>query len=466
MFIALSPFYIIAAMVVLLMLVAAFVRNHKIIASLSFLGMLMALITVFFHCSCPLPEWTGNLMSMDKISWIFLGLSLIGSMFVNVFSYFYFEKFEEQKEEFYILLNTSLLGTMIMVSASHFISFFLGLELLSIPLYVMIAYLRGKSSTEAGIKYLTLAGASTAAMLFGFALIYAGSGDMTLYGLGDYFKNNTVFPAYVFVGLALFIGSMAFKLALAPFHMWTADVYQGSPAPVTAFLASVAKGGAMVFLIRFFDVTALTSTNSIYVALGLIAALSMFTGNLLALWQTNVKRLLAFSSISHMGYLLIVVIAGTQAGINSAIFYLASYFITTIAAFGVIGALSGKEELEKTEHFKGLYFRHPLLAIVLSVSLLSLAGMPLTAGFIAKILVAFTGAGTNNWWLVWLLVINSAIGLYYYIGVVSVLFKKQNEAAAEPSKVKVPILVSIALAILLLALIGFGVAPGGFMGLM
>ena len=465
MFIALSSYYIVAAMVVLLMLVAAFVRNHKLIAGLSFAGLLLALITVLNHCGCPFPQWAENLMTTDKITWLFLAMTLVGGMFINIFSYFYFEKFEEQKEEYYVLLNTAILGTMVMVSASHFVSFFIGLELLSIPLYVMVAYLRERpGATEAGIKYLTLAGASSAALLFGFALMYAGTGTMTLVGFAEVMQSNHVVQPFIYVGIALFIVSIGFKLALAPFHMWAADVYQGSPAPVTAFLASIAKAGAMVFLLRFFMYSLLNLNPAIYLLLGILAALSMFVGNLLALNQPNVKRMLAFSSIAHMGYLLIVVVSGSESSINTAIFYLASYFITTIAVFSVIAVISDKEEIEKTEQFKGLYYRNPFLAIVFAAGILSLAGMPLTAGFISKILVAFTGAGTGNWWLVWLLVINSAIGLYYYIKVVTVLFKK--EESTEQSKIALPILSSIALAVLLLTLIYLGVAPGGLLNLM
>lgn len=465
MFNALSPFYIVAALIVLLMLAAAFVRNHKFIAGISAVGLLAALVTVIFHCNCPIPDWASNLMELDKLSWLFLGISIISAIFINILSYFYFAKHEEQKEEYYVLLNTALFGTMVMVSSNHFMSFFLGLELLSIPLFVMIAYLRNRaSSTEAAIKYLTLSGASSAALLFGFALIYAGSGEMSLMGLANYFRSTIELPIYLLVGIGLFIASMGFKLALAPFHMWTADVYQASPAPVTAFLASIAKGGAMVFLIRFFDAALLSTEHSVYFVLGILAAFSMFTGNLLAIWQNNVKRILAFSSISHMGYLMIVVIAGTEAAINSAIFYLASYFITSIAAFGVIAVLSEKEEIEKSENFKGLYYRYPLLGIVFSVALLSLAGMPLTAGFIAKILVAYAGGGANLWWLVVLLVLNSGIGLFYYIKIVSLIYKKDE--SSQDVKVRIPVLASIALAILLIAIVALGVAPGGLMSLM
>lgn len=462
MFVALSPYYVIAASIVLLMLISAFIRNHKLIAGLSALGIIVAFITTLNHCWC-MPSWASSLLIVDKMAYLFIGITLVSSLFINIFSFYYFEKSEEQKEEYYILFNTAILGTLVMLSAKHFVSFFLGLELLSIPLYVMIAYLRHKpGAVEAGIKYLTLAGASSAALLFGLALIYATSGSMDIYAIGTYFKHSHVLPGYALLGVALFIASIGFKLAMAPFHMWAPDVYQGASAPVTSFLASVAKGGTLAFVIRFFSATDINGSLPVFYTLCTLSILSMFVGNILALRQNNIKRLLAFSSIAHMGYIFIALIAGGNSGTQAAIFYAAAYFITSVAAFAVIAVLSGENEFQLSENIKGLYFKKPLLAMTMAVAILSLAGMPLTAGFIAKFFLVFAGVGSHNWWLVWLLIINSAIGLYYYLKVVTTMFSKTN---VETEYAKTPVFVSVSLSILMLILVWLGVAPGGLMSL-
>ena len=463
-FVALSPLYIISASIVILMLVTAFFRNHKVAACLSILGIALAFTTIFHHCSC-LPEWAWTLVMMDNTAWFFVGLTLASALFINIFSYYYFEKHDELKEEFYILFNTAILGTLVMVTYKHFISFFLGLELLSIPLYVMVAYTRkNPKSIEAAIKYLTLAGASTATMLFGMALLYAAAGSMDIYNIGEYFKVANPVAPYALAGIGLFITSIGFKLALAPFHMWSPHVYQGSPSPVTTFLATIAKAGVIVFVIRLFNETGLMSYQPAYYLLVILAVLSMFTGNLLALKEQNVKRILAFSSIAHMGYLLIALIIGGKNGNTAVMFYLASYFVTIIAAFGVISVLSGKVEPQVIANFSGLYFKKPLLAMTMAVAFLSLIGMPLTAGFMAKFQVAFASAGSKEWFLLWMLIINSIISIYYYLRVITVLFRKQE--VEENIVVKVPILLSILLAIAILLIIWLGVAPGGLLSLL
>lgn len=461
MFVALAPFYILASSIVLLLLVTAFIRKHALISALSFAGLLLAFVSVLHHCSCA-PSWAQSMLVLDKLGYFFIGVSLLSALFINVLSYYYFQKQQEQKEEYYILLNTAVLGTLVMLTAKHFISFFIGLELLSIALYVMIAYTRNNpKSTEAAIKYLTLAGASSAVMLFGMALIYAATGSMDIYALGNILQVSENL-SFAIIGLALFIASIGFKLAWAPFHMWSPDVYQGSPAPVTAFIASVAKGGALLFFMRFLASTSIVTNHSVFILLAVFAVLSMFTGNLLAIQQKNLKRMLAFSSIAHLGYIIIALVSPGELGTNAALFYITTYFITTIAAFGVISAFTTDNEPDAIDYFKGFYYKNPLSAIVLATALLSLAGMPLTSGFVAKVYVAMAGADAKNWWLVWLLIINSAIGLYYYTKVVTLMFKKPEESVESS---KLPVIISIVLAILLLLTIWFGVLPGGLLSI-
>jgi NADH-quinone oxidoreductase subunit N len=445
------------------MLIASFFRNHKLISGLSLLGLVLAFVSLF-NISQNLPVWAEKLIVIDQFAIFFMAIALAAAILINIISYNYFSKFQEQKEEFYILFNIAVLGTLVMISAHHFIAFFIGLELLSIPLYVLIAYTRtNKGSVEAAIKYLTLAAASSAILLFGMAMLYGVCGSMDTTVVSLYFRITHPLPPLALAGLSLIIVALGFKLALAPFHMWTPDVYQGAPSPVTAFLASASKGAAFAFALRLIAGTGIQSSGILYVVLAIISVLSMFTGNLLALKQTSIKRILASSSVANLGYLLIALIVGGSMGLKSASFYLAAYFLTTVGAFTVIGILSNEEkEADSLENYKGLYFRNKWLAIILAATFFSLAGMPLTAGFISKFYLATGAASASKWLLIWLLIINSAISLYYYLKVVYTIFKP-SESEQLQGKIFVPIASSLVLAISFISIIWLGVAPAGLM---
>ncbi len=461
MFVALAPFYIIAATLVLLMLVIAFYRNHALSALLTFAGTGIAFISIFNHCNC-LPVWAQEMFIIDHTSNILIGVTLFSALLLIMLGFSYWQNFSDKIEEYYLLFLTSLLGSMVMIASRNFVTFFLGLELLSIPLYALISYRRTqKESVEAGMKYLILAGASTAALVFGLALMYGASGTMDLYTLAIYLVQINQMPSFVLAGLALFFSSMAFKLALVPFHVWTPDVYQGSPAPITAFLSSIGKIGAFTFLLRLVQETQMSP--SMFYLFAFLSIASMTLGNILALPQSNVKRILAFSSIAHMGYLIIALLVGGTNGYQAGIFYISIYMFSSIGAFGTIALLSDNQnEPTNIDVFKGLYHRSPFLAITLSASLLSLAGMPLTAGFISKIYLALAGAGAALWSLVILLVINSGIGLYYYLKIVSQIFKSE-EVAEKNVPVKISFVSTIAIALVLLIIVVLGIVPGGFM---
>jgi len=222
---------------------------------------------------------------------------------------------------------------------------------------------------------------------------------------------------------------IGFKLALVPFHMWTPDVYQGAPAPVSAYIATVSKGAVMAVLIRFFFDIRGYDSRFFFVVISALAILSMFIGNLLALKQQNIKRLLAYSSIANMGYLLVLLLTGTDKGIQAAVFYLISYFVTTIGAFGVITLLSiSREETEKIDDYRGLFWTRPWAALVLTLSMLSLAGIPFTAGFIAKFYLILEGMKAGLMLLIIVMIINSVIGLYYYLRVITSMFTPGDDA--------------------------------------
>jgi NADH-quinone oxidoreductase subunit N len=347
----------------------------------------------------------------------------------------------------------------VLAASSHFVSFFIGLEILSVSLYTLIAYTRNELNIEAGVKYLVLAAASSAFLLFGIALLYGETGTMDLSLMASGAGAQGINNGMLLTGLALVLTGVGFKLAVAPFHMWTPDVYEGAPAPVTAFIATVSKGGVFALLLRYFIQIDVHAYPSLFRAVAFIAVVSMFAGNLLALLQNNVKRILAYSSIAHLGYLLVAFLAGGVMRVAAVTFYLVAYFITTLGAFGVITVLSGKErDADAMDDYRGLSRRRPWLALIFSAMLFSLAGIPLTAGFIGKFYIVAAGAGSALWPLVITLVVNSAIGLYYYLRIIVAVYAQPAEEEGSPVS-PLSLTGTLVLAVLTILLLWLGVYP-------
>ena len=427
-FLCLTPFLIIATAPVVIMIVISMLRNYKVVYGFSVLSFIAAFGSIFFIFPSA-PHMIEPLFIIDVYSLFFLGIIFISALLVTFLSYDYIKKLEGVREEYYIVLFTSTLGAALLAVANHFVLFFLGIETLSISLYILIAFQRAKSnSIEAGIKYLILASVSSAFLLFGMALIYTSFGTMQFSAIADALGRGGQLSPLVISGFGMMLVGIGFKLALVPFHMWTPDVYQGAPAPVSAYVATVSKGAVMAILIRFFFNLKGFNNNYLFVVISVIAILSMFIGNILAIRQKNLKRLLGYSSIANMGYLIIILLTGSNRGIQASIFYLASYFFTTIGAFGVITLLStAKYDAEKIDDFKGLFWKRPGIAIVFTLSLLSLAGIPVTAGFIAKFYLILEGMNAGLMVLIISMIINSVIGLYYYLRIITMLFSTAND---------------------------------------
>jgi NADH-quinone oxidoreductase subunit N len=293
---------------------------------------------------------------------------------------------------------------------------------------------------EAATKYLVLSGAASATILFGFALLYAETGVLSFAGLGAQLDQLPDDNPVVMVGAAMIFAGLAFKLSVVPFHLWTPDVYAGAPAPITGFLASVGKAAVFIAALRLFLDADLFRYRILVELTGLMAILSMLAGNLLALLQSNIKRMLAFSSIAHVGYLLVIFMVGLDAGSRSlateaAAFYLIAYTVTTIAAFGLLTLISARQaERENVDlhHVNGLFWSSPLLAVLMLAALLSLAGIPLTAGFVGKFYIINAAISGHNWILLAVLVIGSAIGIYYYLRVIYHMSRRPEEHHSGP----------------------------------
>jgi NADH-quinone oxidoreductase subunit N len=423
--IGLLPLFAVAAAAVLVMLLAAFQENSRGAFALTVTGLVIACALL------PLAARVGPLnvtalFIIDDYALLFMALIFAATLAVALLCYSYFGGRESAHQSVYVLLLLGTLGAAVLVASSHFASFFLGLELLSISLFALIAYERDTAyGIEAGIKYLVLAGFSSSFLAFGMALIYARLGTMQFAEIGAIVSSSSYAPDLdLLAGLALILVGVGFKLAVVPFHMWTPDVYEGAPAPVAAFVATVSKGAALAVLLRYFIDVGAHRSASITAGLAAIAIASILAGNLLALLQENVKRILAYSSISQLGYLLVAFLAGGPLGTEAIAYYLAAYFVTMIGAFGVVAVLSGRgadRGSDELAHYTGLFWTRPWLAAAFTAMLLSLAGIPLTMGFIAKFYVIAAGIDAALWLPVIVLVIGSAIGLFYYLRIVAVM---------------------------------------------
>jgi NADH-quinone oxidoreductase subunit N len=456
-FLCLTPFLILAIAPVVIMIVISILRNYKVVYGFTILALLAAFSSIFFILPS-VPHTIEPLFIIDVYSMFFLGIIIISALFVAFLSFDYIKQLNGVKEEYYIVLFTSTLGAALLAVANHFVLFFLGIETLSISLYILIAFQRSKSSSiEAGIKYLILASVSSAFLLFGMALIYTAFGTMQFTAIVTALGSGGQLSPLVITGFGMMMVGIGFKLALVPFHMWTPDVYQGAPAPVSAYIATVSKGAVMAILIRFFFNLRGFNNHYLFIVISGIAILSMFVGNILAIRQKNIKRLLGYSSIANMGYLIIILLTGSNKGIQASIFYLISYFFTTIGAFGVITLLStARQEAEKIEDFKGLFWKRPFIAIVFTLSLLSLAGIPLTAGFIAKFYVILEGMNAGLMVLIISMIINSVIGLYYYLRIITTLFSAANDSNLP----ELSVTGKFTLAIIGISIVLLGIYPG------
>jgi NADH-quinone oxidoreductase subunit N len=459
---ALLPLIVLASTATVVMLSLAFYRSHLVSVVLTLLGITVSFATLINAYSV-VPRHITRLLILDQYACFFIGLTLAASFIVVVLSYGYLKKCEESHEEYYVLMLLALLGAGVLISSNHFASLFLGLEILSVSLYVLIAYLRSSNRcVEAGIKYLILAAASSAVLLFGMALVYAELGTLSIsHGAGESMNTRNIFAT---AGTTLIIAGVGFKLAAVPFHMWTPDVYEGAPAPVTAFIATVSKGAVFALLLRYFSLVDIRFNSPLFLIFSLIAIASMFVGNILALQQTNVKRILACSSIAHIGYLFVAFLAAKMYAFSAVSFYLSAYTVTTLGAFGVITVLSGGlKEADSIDDYYGMAYRRPWLSGVFIATLLSLAGIPTTAGFIGKFYVLQAGIGSSLWLLVVMLTVNSAIGLFYYLRIVSALFKKtvkDSEAIGSVSYQRISLPDTMTLALLTFSLVLLGVYPG------
>ena len=476
--IPLLPLIVLTGASVWVMMAIGVRRHYRFALASTVIGLLLAGLLAHHLMAGPDPAPT-PLLTMDGYAQFFTVLICALAIGVSLLAHNYWSEFDDQREEFFLLLLLATLGAVVLVGANHFASLLLGLETLSMSLYGMLAYpvqsrrQSGERPLEATVKYLILSAVSTAMILFGVALIYAETGSLFFAGLADLPAGPGLGQgpgpgiAYSVIALLLLAAGIAFKLSLFPFHIWTPDVYEGAPAPATAFLATIGKIAVAVVLLRLVVETRALGIAPVVIVFSLLALLSIIAGNLLALLQDNLKRILAYSSIAHMGYLLIAIIGSFYAvgpvSVEAVTFYLVAYAVMTLGAFGVVTLLSSdSEEFDHIAGYQGLFWRRPWLAAAFTGMLLSLAGIPLTVGFIGKFYLVLAGVESGLWLLLAALVIGSGIGLYYYLRIVYRMLLPAPEDAPPLREGSAGFGVVMALFALLLV---FGVYPASLMTL-
>lgn len=429
--IALAPVLVLSVFAMLVLVLDLWGgRNKSLLVFTSLVGLLMTAISAF--AKHPIPAYSFNdSYIVDHMSLFFICIFTISSALAILLSVEYNEREGIRAGEYYALILFCTVGMILLASSTDMIMIFLGIEIVSICLYVLAGIRRNDHrSNEAALKYFLLGAFATGFLLYGMTLVYGSTGSTNLFKIAEFVQNPSAQSSpLLLMGLVLLVIGFGFKVASAPFHMWAPDVYQGAPTPVTAFMAVGPKAAAFAAFFRVFAEAFPEMSSSWETLLSIIAVLSMIVGNLGAIMQTNIKRMLAFSSVSHAGYILMAVIAKSSLGSSSMLFYMLTYAFMTFGIFGIIIMLGrkGEENLE-IQNYSGLAYKHPVIALSMTIFLLSLGGLPPFAGFVAKFYLFSAAIQEGLLTLVIIAVLNSAISFYYYLKIVVFMYMKEPEA--------------------------------------
>ena len=429
--IALAPVLVLSVFAMLVLVLDLWGgRNKSLLVFTSLVGLLMTAISAF--AKHPIPAYSFNdSYIVDHMSLFFICIFTISSALAILLSVEYNEREGIRAGEYYALILFCTVGMILLASSTDMIMIFLGIEIVSICLYVLAGIRRNDHrSNEAALKYFLLGAFATGFLLYGMTLVYGSTGSTNLFKIAEFVQNPSAQSSpLLLMGLVLLVIGFGFKVASAPFHMWAPDVYQGAPTPVTAFMAVGPKAAAFAAFFRVFTEAFPDMSSSWEILLSIIAVLSMIVGNLGAIMQTNIKRMLAFSSVSHAGYILMAVIAKSSLGSSSMLFYMLTYAFMTFGVFGIIIILGrkGEENLE-IQNYSGLAYKHPVIALSMTIFLLSLGGLPPFAGFVAKFYLFSAAIQEGLLTLVIIAVLNSAISFYYYLKIVVFMYMKEPEA--------------------------------------
>ncbi len=469
----LSPELVLVGAGLLVMLIDALRPGNtgRFLASLTFVGIVAAGIAAALLWNWHGPTLVlGGMIAADRYSVFFRLVILVVAAIAVVLSQHYLERSGEYRGEYYALLLFATAGMTLITASADLIMVFLALEILSLSLYLMTGFsFRRLASAEAAMKYFLLGAFSSAFFLFGLALAYGATGTTNLAGIATRLLFTLAptqprgvllpSPALALVAAAFLGIGFAFKVSVVPFHMWTPDAYQGAPTPVTAFMSAGTKVAAFAAFLRVYTVAFGPLTNDWRPILVVLAALTMVVGSVLAIAQRDVKRMLAYSSVAHAGFILTAVAAGTAEGVRDAMFYLAVYAVTIVAAFGIVMLVSVRGERNLSlDDYRGLARRSPFLGGGLAVLLLSMAGIPPTSGFVAKVAVFSAAVRAGFWPLVLVAVLASVVAAFFYLRLIVVMYMREPEVAAAPAGETV--LTRLAVGLPVAATVLLGVLPG------
>ncbi len=409
---------VLAASGILSMFVGVF-QLKKLSLPLMILACVAALSLILFNMPGDYSAFMNNMLVFDKFSISFSGVMISLTMLVFVVCRYYYRKYIEHLSDIYALFLFSLVGGILLVSFQNLVMLFLGIEILSIPLYILASSnRRNLMSNEAGLKYYLLGSFASCFLLLGITFIYGTTQSFDMDVIGAYVAGNADnLPGLFIIGCILLIGAFIFKISAVPFHFWAPDVYHGSPTVITAFMATVVKTAAFGGFIRFISHTILLQTDIWQEAVAIIAALTMILGNILALYQTNLKRLLGYSGIANAGYVLIAVATLKEDSYSYVLYYMAGYSVATIIAFAIYSVIKEQTTIDSIDGLKGLFSNNRLITSTLAIAMLSLAGIPPLAGFVGKYAVFSNAVQAGNIWLVIIAVLSSLAGVFYYLRV-------------------------------------------------
>lgn len=447
---------------ILIILIDSFAKKSSSLSfAVSILTLAGALGSCVFHWSLQGSAF-GGMITFDSFSltasFIFCLSGLITVLLVDGTSY--------ATAQFHSLLLLTLIGMILLVAGSHFVVIFIGLEMLSLSIYVLAAFAKKDPlSVESGMKYFLLGSFASAFFLYGAAFVYGATGSLQLNGIAKVLStaSSERYPI-LYLGIIFLLVGYAFKISLAPFHMWTPDVYEGAPTPVTAFMAATVKAAALASLLRVFLVAFPSVSQFWQPLIWILSMATMFFGNLTALWQNNLKRLLAYSSIAHAGYMLTGLLAKPAQSEQTILYYFATYAFMNLGAFAVVSWLERTSGIHEISQYQNLAYTRPYLAVLLTLFLVSLGGLPPTAGFFGKFYLFRAVLEANHVWIIVIAVINSAISFYYYLRVVISMFTPEKEAAAVPfTRLTLPVF--LVLVVTLLGSLWLGLFPEVFLNL-
>jgi NADH-quinone oxidoreductase subunit N len=449
----------IAALAIFILIAGLMLPRDKktVVGYVSALLLLCILVFSFTYGALDSSVFYKGLYVNDKITIYFKQIFIISAFLVTLMSISYVKKLSDSSSEYFSLIIFATLGMIVMASSGDLITLYIGLELMSISFIILTSFdKRSLKSTEAGTKYILLNAMSSAVLLYGMSLLYGLSGSAAYNEILNYLVKGNNRPV-VLLGSVLLVVGFGFKVSAAPFHMWSPDIYEGAPTPITAFLAGGSKIAAFAVIIRLVMQVIEPGYGTIKVLIIALSVLSMIVGNIIAIPQTNIKRMLAYSGISHAGYILIGVVSNTKTGISAVLFYLLLYIFANVGAFGAITAFSNVTGKDDMKDFSGMWKRSPFIAATLLISLLCLAGIPPAAGFIGKFYMFSEAVKQGYLWMAFLAMGMSVISIYYYIMVIRVMLM---EEANDSSPIVIPFSLKVVMIISIIMILLMGLYPG------